>query len=183
MRRSCSKVATKARRIERERSGPPLSGRFHRILSRCLVDVPALGAFEDSQIRTVATGFDAGQHPATLARRAAWPQYRNERWFDTSISFGHVMLLPIWREHVAPPTADSSRFDGCDESSMARSTASHCSILLTSPENCRRLDKPVRPVSGESGAYSTKYPRGKAFNRHHIPSSSSGSDIAKSDEI
>src|ERR1700746_4059136 len=107
-----------------------LSRRFHRIVSRCLVDVPALGALEDPQIRTVGTGLKAGQHHATLARRAERPQYRNERWFETSISFGEGVLLFIWREHAAPPAVNGSRFDGCDRASMPLSTASHCSILL-----------------------------------------------------
>jgi len=73
----------------------PLSGQFDRILGRCLVDVAALGAFEDPQIRTVATGFDTGEHHAALTRRAQRPQHRNQRWFETRISFGHVMLLLI----------------------------------------------------------------------------------------
>jgi hypothetical protein len=82
----------------------PLPGQFQRILSRCLVDVSAPRAFEDSQIRTIATGFDVGQLRAALACRAEWPQYRNQRWFQTSVSFGHVMLLPVpWDQHPKPP--------------------------------------------------------------------------------
>ena len=140
----------------RPRPRPPcwvrtLPGRFQRIFGRCFVDVPALGAFEDSQIGTVATWFDAGQHHATLARRAGWPQYRNQRWFKTTISFGHVMLLPTWRERAAPPTADSSRIDGCAGASMARFAASHCSILLIFPENCRQVGQTCQT----------------AFNRRH----------------
>ena len=117
----------------------PLPGQFQRILSRCLVDVSALGAFEDSQIWTIATGFDVGPLRATLACRAEWPQYRNQRWFQTSVSFGHVMLLPVPWDHVASKAADSSRFVGCDGVTMARSTVSDCSILLTFPENCRQV--------------------------------------------
>src|SRR5581483_4086333 len=67
----------------------PLPCQFHRILGWCLVDVPALGAFEDPQIRTIATRFDTGQHHAALARRAERPQHRNQRRFETRISFGH----------------------------------------------------------------------------------------------
>jgi hypothetical protein len=55
--------------------GLPLPDHFDRNLNRCLVDMPALGAFEDPQIRTIATGFDAGQHRAALARLAERPQH------------------------------------------------------------------------------------------------------------
>jgi hypothetical protein len=51
----------------------PLPGPFDRFLGGHPVDMSALGAFEDPQIRTIATWFDAGQHHATLARRAEWP--------------------------------------------------------------------------------------------------------------
>jgi hypothetical protein len=112
----------------------PLPGQFDRILGRCLVDVPALVAFEDPQIRTIATGFDASQHRAAPARRAERPQHRN--WFETRISFGHVMLLRMGGCMRRP--ADSTRFGGYDGASMAHSTAGHRSILLIFPENCRR---------------------------------------------
>lgn len=86
----------------------PLPDQIDRILGRCLVDVPALGAFEDPRIRTIATGFDAGQHHAALARRAERPQHRNQRWFEARISFGHVMLLRIGGCICAPPIAPDS---------------------------------------------------------------------------
>ena len=51
------------------------AGPFDRFLGGRVVDVPALGAFENPQIRTIATGFDAGQHRAALARLAERPQH------------------------------------------------------------------------------------------------------------
>jgi len=81
------------------------AGPFDRFLGGRVVDVPALGAFENPQIRTIATGFDAGQHHATPARRAQWQQHRNQRWLETRISFGHVILLLIGGACCAPPIA------------------------------------------------------------------------------
>src|SRR5689334_9340089 len=78
------------------------AGQFDRFLGGRPIDVPALGAFEDPQIRTIATGFDAGQHHATPARRAQWPQHRNQRWFETHIRFGHVIPMLIGGACCAP---------------------------------------------------------------------------------
>ncbi|KJC53330.1 hypothetical protein UP06_00730 [Bradyrhizobium sp. LTSP857] len=78
-----------------ERSDSP--GRFDRIVSWSSIDLTAVGAFEDSHIWIAATQSDADQRHATLAHRAEWPRYRNQRRFRTSVDLGHVMLLPIWR--------------------------------------------------------------------------------------
>ena len=120
----------------RSAARPLRPGRFHRIHSRRFIDVSALGAFEDSQIRAVAAGLDAGQHHATLAHRAEWPRYRNERWIGAGIHFRHVMLLPIWREHAAPKPPIAA-----DSSAAAKPAC--CAPLSAAVHYCSQVEKIV----------------------------------------
>jgi|SRR5579859_6717291 len=128
----------------------PLPGRFQGILSRRFVDVPALGAFEDPQIRTAVTRFDAGQHHATLAGRAEWPQYRNERWFETSISFGHGDAPATMAGARCTPkpaiAADSTAATEQTCRAPLSATVQYCSH---SQKIAGRLGEPVRPVSAD----------------------------------
>ena len=139
---------------------PPCQGRFihhswpgprvvllHRIARRSSANVPAVGAFEDSQIRPVAVQSDADQRHATLARRAGWPGYRNQRRFWTRVDLGHEKLLPTWRRTHGPEAAAGSRFAGCDATSMR---SFPCPLLLNIAHAADVGSRTVQYCSAES---------------------------------